>query len=74
MYAFYEHYVDLLLWENQESAYMLRNLNEENKACIQVSYWFTVYRTALTNFGETLTLDDVVANDEATKHKRQLYY
>jgi hypothetical protein len=34
MYAFYEHYVDLLLWENQESAYMLCNLDEENKACI----------------------------------------
>jgi hypothetical protein len=53
---------------------MLRNLDEENKAYIYVSYWFIVYCTTLMNFGETLTLDDVVANDEAIKHKRQSHY
>jgi hypothetical protein len=32
-----------------------------------VSWWFIVCHNTLTNFKETLTLDDVVVGDEATQ-------
>lgn len=45
---------------------MLHNIDEENEGHIYVSWWFIVCHNTLTNFKETLTLDDVVVGDEAT--------
>jgi hypothetical protein len=46
---------------------VLHNLDEENERHIYVSLWFIVCHNTLTNFGETLTLDDIVVREEATQ-------
>jgi hypothetical protein len=50
-----------------EAASYLRNTDEEIKVHTVVSRWFNVCCTGLDNFGEKLTLDDVVAEDKATQ-------
>jgi hypothetical protein len=46
---------------------VLCNIDEENEGYTYASWRFTIYHNALANFGETLTLDDVIVEDEATQ-------
>jgi hypothetical protein len=46
---------------------VLYNIDEENKGYTYMSQWFNVCCTRLETFKERLTLDDVVAEDEATQ-------
>jgi hypothetical protein len=45
------------------------NFDEENEGYIYVFSWFTIYRNAPVSFRETLTLDDIVAENETTQTK-----
>lgn len=44
---------------------MLCNIDEENESYIYESQWLNVCRTRLETFENRLTLDDVIAEDEA---------
>jgi hypothetical protein len=57
----------LLLWKDQKATFILCNIDEEHKGYTYTSWWFNVYRNALENFEEMLTLDDVVVEDEVTQ-------
>ena len=48
---------------------MLCNIDEENEGYTYASQWFNVYRNGLETFGENLTFDDAMIEDEATKAK-----
>jgi hypothetical protein len=56
-----------LLWEDQETISYLRSINEESKVHTIMFRWLNACRTGLEIFGESLTLDDVVVDDEATQ-------
>jgi len=58
-----------LLYDGRCAATNLRDLNDDDDdglACYYVSSWFETCRTTLDLLGETLSLDDVVSNDETT--------
>jgi hypothetical protein len=46
---------------------MLCNIEEENEGYTYMFWWFNVCCPILETFGERLTLDNVVAKDEATQ-------
>jgi len=56
-----------LLQEGREATSVLYNIDKEHEVYTYMSWWFNVYCNALDNFKEMLTLDDVVAEDEATQ-------
>lgn len=55
-----------MLREGQEAALYLRNTNKESEVYTVTSRWLNVCCTGLDTFRERLSLDDVVAKDEAT--------
>jgi hypothetical protein len=56
-----------LLYKDQDTTSYLRSINEESKVHTIMFRWLNAYRTGLEIFGESLTLDDVVVDDEATQ-------
>jgi hypothetical protein len=56
-----------MLREGRKATSVLCNIDEENKGYTYMSWWFNVCCTRLKTFEERLTLDDVVAEDEATQ-------
>jgi len=56
-----------MLWEGQKAISVLCNIDEENKGYTYMFWWFNVCCIRLETFKERLTLDDVVAEDEATQ-------
>jgi hypothetical protein len=55
-----------MLPKGQEAVYVLHNINEKNKWYIYMSRWFNFCCTGLT-FGERLTIDDAMTEDETTQ-------
>ena len=45
------------------------NFDEENEGYIYMFSWFIIYHNPPANFRETLTLDDIMAENEATQIK-----
>jgi len=56
-----------LLREGREAASYLCRTEEESEVHIVASRWLNICRTGLVNFGERLTLDDSVVEDEVTQ-------
>jgi hypothetical protein len=56
-----------MLHEGREIISVLYNIDKENEGYNYVSWWFDVCRIGFKTFGERLTLDDVVVQDEATQ-------
>ena len=55
-----------MLWEGRKAISVLCNIDEENIGYTEMSRWFNVCCIRLETFEERLTLDDVVAEDDAT--------
>jgi hypothetical protein len=56
-----------MLQEGREVASYLCNIEEESECHTIASWWLNVFRTGLDIFGERLTFDDALAQDEATQ-------
>ena len=46
---------------------MLHNIDEKHKEYTYASWRFNIFRNGLDNFGDRLTIEDVVADDETTQ-------
>ena len=56
-----------MLQEGRESTSYLCNTDKERKVYIVASQWLNVCHTGLDTFREWLTLDDAIADNEATQ-------
>jgi len=66
MYVFDEYWVSLLLWRVKRIS-LCFVISVKKKGYTYASWWFIVCHNALANFGETLTIDDVMDKGEATQ-------
>lgn len=61
-----------MLREGREAAFYLCNTNKESEVHIVKSQWLNVCCTGLDTFGERLSLDDVVVENEVTQQVQEL--